>query len=201
MHGISRAWNGLSGNVGRIQEPSPVLLLLAAFSCDEEALAWAQRQSTQAWGPVVLASARFDFVETDYYQRTMGSGLKKVFWAFEQRVDPADLADHKQQTSAWEKTYAKMVGGKSSLAAVDRPLNLDPGYLTEAKLVLASTKDHAHRVYLARGIYAEVTLRYQNHRWQAFDWTYPDYRRDDYHRFFLRCREVLRRGKVEGGTT
>ena len=72
------------------------------------------------------------------------------------------------------------------------PLNLDPGYVTLAKLVLASTKDHAHRIYLADCIYAEVTLSYRGGAWQPFEWTYPDYRRADFHVFFTRCRELLR---------
>ena len=72
-----------------------------------------------------------------------------------------------------------------------RPLNLDPGYITPAKLVLASTKDHAHRIYLRDGIYAEVTLSFRGRKWQPLEWTYPDYRRDDYQRFFTECREWL----------
>jgi hypothetical protein len=77
-----------------------------------------------------------------------------------------------------------------------RPLNLDPGYLTEAKLVLASTKDRDHRVYLDRGIYAEVTLHYQRGRgWQPRPWTYPDYRSEPYLQFFTRCRQYLRKHK------
>jgi hypothetical protein len=57
---------------------------------------------------------------------------------------------------------------------------------------LASTKDHAHRIYLNDGIYAEVTLAYRRGGWQAFPWTYPDYRRHDFQEFFTRCRESLR---------
>jgi hypothetical protein len=75
-----------------------------------------------------------------------------------------------------------------------RPLNLDPGYLTPAKLVLASTKDHAHRIYLSRGIYAEVTLFYKDRHWQPREWTFPDYRRADYQEFFSQCRAYLRGG-------
>ncbi len=173
--------------MGEIHEPRRVLLLVAAFSRHEEALAWAREQAIEAWGPVALASELFDFVETDYYEPTMGSGLKKVFWVFERLADPGDLAEIKRQTNAWEASYTQASDREET-----RPLNLDPGYLTEAKLVLASTKDHAHRMYLARGIFAEVTLHYQSRRWQTSDWTFPDYQRDDYQRFFTECREYLR---------
>ena len=80
------------------------------------------------------------------------------------------------------------------------PLNLDPGYISLGKLALASTKDHAHRIYLDRGIYAEVTLHYRRvGGWQPMKWTFPDYRRPDYHAFFDRCREFLiqQRARVE----
>jgi hypothetical protein len=116
----------------------------------------------------------------------MGVGLKKQFFAFERLIDPAALADIKGQTNEWEAAYAAL--GKH---AEPRPLNLDPGYITAAKLVLASTKDHAHRIYLHDGIYAEVTLVFRHRQWQPLEWTYPDYRRDDYHRFFSACRERL----------
>jgi hypothetical protein len=65
--------------------------------------------------------------------------------------------------------------------------------MTPAKLVLASTKDHAHRIYLSQGIYAEVTLFYRDREWQAREWTFPDYRRADYHAFFDACRNYLLR--------
>ncbi len=118
----------------------------------------------------------------------MGSGLKKQFFGFEQLIDPAALVDLKLRTNAWEADYAAL--GRH---AEERPLNLDPGYITLAKLVLASTKDHSHRLYLGRGIYAEITLGFRAGAWQANEWTYPDYRRADFQRFFVDCREVLKR--------
>ncbi|MGD9722816.1 MAG: DUF4416 family protein [Pirellulales bacterium] len=174
--------------MGEISEPAPVLLMLAAFSRYPEALDWAQSRASEAWGPVALASPRFEFHETEYYAPTMGAGLQKCFWAFERPADPGLLEDWKLEANAWESEYAN-----KSAHAEPRPLNLDPGYLTPAKLVLASTKDHAHRIYLARGIFAEVTLYYKERRWQHRDWTFPDYRRADYQQFFETCREYLRR--------
>ena len=64
--------------------------------------------------------------------------------------------------------------------------------------MLASTKDHAHRIYLARGIYAEVTLYYKHRCWQSGEFTFADYRRDDYQQFFTQCRDLLRERRRDG---
>ena len=174
--------------MGRPTDPAPVLLLLAAFSRHEAALAWARQRAAAAWGPVALESPLFPFHETQYYEPTMGSGLGKRFLAFARPADPAALVDWKLATNAWEGEYARTAGHPEP-----RPLNLDPGYLTLGKLVLASTKDFAHRIYLGRGIYAEITLYYKGRRWQHHAWTFADYRRPEYQQFFSECREHLHR--------
>lgn len=170
--------------MGQIQPTSDVVLLIAVASRYPEALEWAGERAVDQHGAIAFASEALNFTETDYYTASMGTDLKKQFLAFERPIDPAALADIKRQTNQWEVEYAAL--GRH---AEPRPLNLDPGYITAAKLVLASTKDHAHRIYLRDGIYAEVTLVYRQRRWQPLDWTYPDYRREDYQRFFTECRE------------
>ena len=65
--------------------------------------------------------------------------------------------------------------------------------LAYAKLVLASTKDRDHRIYLDRGIFAENTLFFRSGQWQIRPWTYPDYQQADYHQFLMECRDLLRR--------
>ena len=174
--------------MGRPTDPAPVLLLLAAFSRHEAALAWARQRAAAAWGPVALESPLFPFHETQYYEPSMGSGLGKRFLAFARPADPAALVDWKLATNAWEGEYARTAGHPEP-----RPLNLDPGYLTLGKLVLASTKDFAHRIYLGRGIYAEITLYYKGRGWQHHAWTFADYRRPEYQQFFSECREHLHR--------
>ena len=174
--------------MGLIGPHAPAMLILAAFSRHPAALDWARQRAADAWGPIALESPAFDFHETDYYEPTMGAGIQKVFFAFAPPFDPARLADLKLQTNAWEKEYAR-----ASEHAEPRPLNLDPGCLTLGKLVLASTKDFAHRVYLRDGIYAEVTLFYRHHRWEHHQFTFADYRREDYQRFFSACRDFLHR--------
>jgi hypothetical protein len=179
--------------MGTLAPHRPVLLIAAAFSRYGEALDWAQQTLTAAWGPIALASPRFEHRETTYYEATMGLELYKVFFACERLIDPQSLAERKLAANAWEDEYRSLARHPEP-----RPLNLDPGYLSEAKLVLASTKDRDHRIYLARGIFAEVTLHFQQGRWQSRPWTYPDYQRADYHEFFTQCRDYLR-GRYQDG--
>jgi hypothetical protein len=172
--------------MGQPTDPAPVLLLLAAFSRYDAAIAWARRRAEAAWGPVALESPPFSFDQTHYYDASMGPGLRKVFFGFARLADPAALVDWKLATNAWEHEYAATAGH-----AEPRPLNLDPGYITLGKLVLASTKDFTHRIYLGRGIYAEITLYYKERAWQHHAWTFPDYRSEEYHAFLSQCREYL----------
>jgi hypothetical protein len=172
--------------MGQPTPHTPALLLLAAFSRHDDALHWAKQKAEVQWGAVELESPAFDFVQTEYYTSSMGPGLKKVFFVFEKPFDPADMVDVKLLTNAWEDEYAAL--GKHS---EQRPLNLDPGYITLGKLILASTKDFAHRIYLNRGIYAEVTLFYKHHQWRHHDCTFADYRREDYQQYFTLCRDRL----------
>jgi hypothetical protein len=173
--------------MGDINNPKPALLLFAVSSRYDEALAWAQQRASEQFGPLQAQSPTFEFVETDSYQTTMGTNLKKQFLTFQNLIDPGSLPEIKRWTNEWELQYAR-----ENSYFEPRPLNLDPGYLTLAKLVLASTKDHAHRIYLQDGIYAEVTLNYRHGGWEPSDWTFPDYRRQDYQEFFSRCRQYLR---------
>jgi hypothetical protein len=167
--------------------PNDALLLLAVFSRYDEAIGWAKARAEGVWGAVALESDRFRFDDTDYYRPTMGAGLKKQFFAFGNRFDAGDMAEVKLLTNRWEEEYAREAKHDEP-----RPLNLDPGYLCLGKLVLASTKDHAHRIYLSQGIYAEATLHYRHKRWQpGGPGTFADYRREDYHEFFSQCRQYL----------
>ena len=64
--------------------------------------------------------------------------------------------------------------------------------LTLSKMVLATTKDYSHRIYLSRGICAEVTLHFESGQWRPWPWTYPDYASGHYNEFFASLREHLK---------
>ncbi len=172
--------------MGQICSPKPVLPLIAVFSIYPEAIQWAQQQIASTWGELGLISEPFEFDNTNYYDSTMGAGLKKQFITLKHTMDPVQLIDWKIQSNDWEAQYAQLANKPES-----RPLNIDPGYLDLGKLVLASSKDFAHRLYLGKGIYAEITLNYRHKVWEPLHWTFPDYQRADYQAFFSTAREYL----------
>ena len=174
--------------MGPINSVPPVLLFFAAFASNEKSLDWAHRRAESEFGPIELVGGPFRFDRfTGYYAEAMGNILFKRLWGFRRPIDPATLPDIKRLANDWEAEYAT-TGSES----VVRPLNLDPGYVDLGKLILASTKNHAHRIYLRDGIFAETTLIYTKKQWMPLPWTYPDYQSPEYHEFLNRCREFLR---------
>ena len=174
--------------MGAIHLPKPVLLFMAVFSPVESAFDWVRKRTEAQWGTRVLESESFPFETfTDYYAPTMGKTLPKRLWAFETLISPDMLPKIKCLTNGWEAEFKSLSDG-----SVERPLNLDPGYIDLGKLILASTKDHAHRIYLSDGIFAETTLMYTQKQWKPLPWTYPDYQSAGYQEFLTRCREYLK---------
>lgn len=176
----------------------PVIRFCAIISSDPTVRQWAWEKIESQWGAAEEVSATLPFVAGGHYDDEMGAGLSKVIVAFGAPIDPAGLADWKLQTNAWELEAMQRFAGRAASAAQEprapiRPLNLDPGYLTQAKLVLATVKDRDHRVYLHSGIFGEITLTYTARQWIGHRWTYPDYRSDDVFQFATACRERLRR--------
>jgi len=113
--------------------------------------------------------------------------LCRVLWSFETLLAPEALASVKRQTNTLERAFASWDG-----QGWRRRVNLDPGYVDLAKLVLATTKDRQHRLYLGQGMYAEVTLRFTGGHFVPWEWTYPDYRTPEYLSFFDTVRQRYR---------
>ena len=157
--------------MGEVRPPLPVKLVVGMLSQAPERFERAEQALAEAYGRIDYRSPTLPFAFTDYYARELGPHLQRLFIAFRDLIDPSRLAAVKRHTSSLEQAWAE--GGR-------RCINLDPGYLCAGKLVLATTKDHAHRLYLNEGIYAEVTLAYRDGAWRPWPWTYPDYRSEEY---------------------
>ncbi len=173
--------------MAHLRPVAPSLLVIASFSRYPEMLAWAAQQIESRFGPIGLASLPFDFVQTRYYEATMGTGLKKCFFACERLIAPDDLAQIKLFTNQLELEAAQQ-GNKSE----PRPLNLDPGLLSLGKFMLATTKDQAHRIYIGQGIYAEVTLHFHAGEFVPWPWTYADYQLPGVRQFLGQARDYYR---------
>jgi hypothetical protein len=171
----------------------PVLLIIAIFSRHTTALDWAFDRLQEEFGPVALMSRAYRFDQTSYYEPSMGADLRKQFLAFSNLVSADCLPKTKLRTNALEDELALSGRFRES-----RPLNLDPGVLTLGKFLLATIKDQAHRVYLGQGIFAEVTLRFQAGAFEAWPWTYADYREGHVRAFMKDAREFYRR-QIRGG--
>jgi hypothetical protein len=171
--------------MGDIHQP-PHSLLLFGLLLSEGVNAEAVHQCLgEVFGEPLEVSEIWPFDFTDYYEAEMGSALRRQFLAVTGDFDPGCLAEVKLRTNCLEQEMAE--GGR-------RRVNIDPGYLTLAKLTLASTKDHSHRVYLGQGIFGEVTLVFHRRGgYEPMPWTYPDYRDDRVRAWLGRLREALRR--------
>jgi hypothetical protein len=166
--------------MGTIKEPQHVKLIAGLIAASGEVLDAAIERLTMCYGTIDVRSERVPFTFTGYYADEMGAHLVRQWISFAQLVAPDRLAEIKRETNRLEETF--VTGG-------GRRVNIDPGYLTQANLILASTKDFSHRIALAYGIYGEVTLIYKKGKgFTALPWTYPDYQSAPATAFLLEAR-------------
>ncbi len=169
-----------------LKEPKPVKLIVGILASDERCLTVAREGLGSALGACDLVSDIWGFDQTDYYTEQIGSHILRQFVSIERLIDPGQLAQIKHQTNAMEQHLAV-----SLALPFPRPVNLDPGIIEPSKLVLATTKNYAHRIYIGNRMYAEVTLVYDKGQWCPLPYTYPDYHRQEYFGFFSQVRLQL----------
>jgi len=165
--------------------------LFFAILAPEGLLAAVESSLSAAFGPLDLKSGVFPFSFTEYYEAEMGSGLYRRFVAAEALIAQNILPEIKHRTNQIEGQFS--LAGERTLR---RRVNLDPGYLTPAKIVLASTKDYAHRIYLDQGVFGDLHLKYEQGVYQPLPWTYPDYRTPEALTFFAELRRLYLRGRA-----
>jgi hypothetical protein len=175
--------------MGQIKQPEPVKLIVGMISQRETLFSLAEEAMRALWGEIDLASEVLIFDQTTYYAKSMGDSLLRKLVSFEKLIDPGALAKIKHQSNELEEKLAKHPEGKK--LQVKRPINLDPGYIEPSKLVLASTKNYSHRIYIGESMYAETTLHFHKGRWQAWPFTYPDYGSGLYDPFLNQARTRL----------
>ena len=169
--------------MGKLSLPDPAGLFCAILAADQDAIQLGRERLIQSFGELAAESETIPFVFTTYYEAEMGPGLVKQLVGFRELIQMGGLPQIKLETNRIEAET-----GAGTSEELKRKINLDPGYVTLAKVVLATTKNRDHRIYLGSGIFAEVTLRYRHGRYAAQEWTYPDYESEQAGRFFLQMR-------------
>ena len=144
----------------------PVKLFFSLFAREADLINETIGILSSSYGQPDFISAVKPFDYTDYYGGEMGERLVRRFLSMERLIRPEELPDIKLRTNDMEN---------SALAGSKRCINIDPGYLSKAHLILATGKSYTHRPYLRDGIYADLTLVYQGKNFRSLPWTYPDY--------------------------
>jgi len=148
------------------QEPKPAKLVIGLFMKDRALFEPLAVELASEFGSLDMVSPWMPFDYTTYYEQEMGTPLLRRLLAFKTLIEQLDLASVKLTTNQLEDQYTR--NGR-------RRVNIDPGYLSYERFVLASGKNFVHRIYIGQKIYADLTLIYQQGAYQKLPWTYPDY--------------------------
>lgn len=168
--------------MGKVITPNPVKLIVGMISNQAYLFEEGKLQLAKEFGSIDYESDLLPFNKTKYYEEEMGRDLKRKFLSFKELILPHKLVQIKLFTNRIEKEFMDNIRR--------RRINIDPGYLNAGKLILATTKDWQHRLYLGEGIYGEVTLRFKQGSFCVWEWTYPDYRTSCYIETFNHIRKL-----------
>ena len=182
--------------MGILKKPLPVKYFIGMLSSERGLFLSCEEALVERYGPIDLRSEIIPWTHSEYYRGEMGDGLLRKFISFDKLGEPERLPLIKQLMIDLENTWS--IDRRDARC---RRINIDPGYLTEAKVVLATTKDYAHRLYIGGNIYAEVELNYRKDipGYVPLEHTYPDFRNNGTLDWFNKARDVLRRSLLSNG--
>ncbi|MCD6516931.1 MAG: DUF4416 family protein [Candidatus Aminicenantes bacterium] len=159
-------------------------LIIGIMAGEPEVFSMAQEELGNLFGSIDMESNFFPFTYTDYYSKQMGgASLMRKFISFDTLVDPETLSEIKITTNRIEEKI------RIDLQSPHRIVNIDPGVINDSSLIMATVKDFAHRIPLQKGIYGHLELLFGKNEVRILDWTYPDFRKETYHSFFLDARK------------
>jgi hypothetical protein len=166
--------------MSRPASAEPVELFASVLYVDSRLFKEVLVKLSGKYGPIDFISEEMPFNYTEYYAKEMGPLLKRRFVFFEEPARPESLPE--------VKLFSNHVEEELSTDGLRR-VNIDPGYVSKAHLILATGKGYTHRPYLRDGIYADLTLIYEKKSFHVLPWTYPDYAEKKVIAMFNRVRE------------
>ena len=171
----------LEFSMAPVQPPLPVKYFIAALFSDKAQLDRAREMIVEKWGEIDFEGTDHLFDVTDYYASEMGSSVYRRNLSVEKLYMPDVIVEMKLWCNECEQLLSRE--GK-------RLVNLDAGYLDHNKVLLASAKEAGQKVYLDKGIYADLAGRYKAGKYQPFEWSFPDYRDGRYDSELLEMRST-----------
>ncbi len=161
--------------------PTPVKYFVAVLYGNDDFYRKALSELKDLWGNIDFEGAEHLFDVTEYYNPEMGSPLFRRIIAFEKLFLPTLIVDMKIECNRIEDALA---------LNEKRTVNLDPGYLDHNKYLLASAKDAGQKIYLDKGIYADLAGRFKAGKYRPFEWSFPDFRDGRYDDELLAIRKI-----------
>ena len=166
------------------KEPDDVKLICSIFSPKRTIISKIiEKDLKERFGCIDWISPELFFDKSMYYAKEMGWPLYRRFISFKDLISPDSIVSIKLHTNDIENMYS---------SEGNRRVNIDPGYVSLERLVLATGKNHAHRIYLSHGIYADLTLIYKGKSFVPLEWTYPDYAETEIITFFNNIRQIYK---------
>jgi hypothetical protein len=152
--------------MGEVKLPPPVIFFTSIIFSNSGMLSQVEAEVCEFLGPVDRRTDVIPFSQSDYYCKEMGPNLNRYFLLFEPLKPRDHLAAIKGATNKVEENHGLLK---------KRSVNIDPGYIALEHMVLATTKGYNHRIYIGSGIFADLTLVFENGTYRSLPWTYPDY--------------------------
>lgn len=162
----------------------PVKLVCGIIASRGDAFSRAEERLALFYGPLDSRSPQYPFDFTSYYEKQMGKNLNRMFLSFQKLIEPEKLSMIKLQTNQLEEEI------RVDFEVAHRIVNLDPGYMTPASLIMATTKDFSHRIPLKNGIYGHLEFLFGKNEVRVLDWTYPDLKTKGHQDYFLGVRRL-----------
>ena len=152
-------------------KPAESYFFVGMLTGEKDLFARAIDELDHFFGPVLRETEPISWEHSTYYEEELGNNVLRKFVFYARPVDQIDLVEAKKITMEVEIKLGRGITGETL-----RRINIDPGCMTQAKLVLASSKDFSHRIYIGGGVHAEVTLYFKDESFRPFFYTYQDYK-------------------------
>lgn len=148
--------------------PQPVKLIVSILTGEHGLVEKVCEKLMLRLGPYDFMSEALRFNYTNYYKKEIGNDLFRHVISFEKLISPHMLPSIKLYSNEIESAFLRKDR--------TRRVNIDPGYVAQCHLILATCKGFSHRPYLRDGVYADMTLIFKDKTFKPLAWTFPDYK-------------------------